>query len=61
MFSDVFIKFGGHSLVARLEPCPLDYWICTTDAKDRVKEDAVRAANPGLGEVEILLKLAEGK
>lgn len=60
-FSDVFVKFGGRSLVARIEPCPLDYWICTTDAKDRVFEDRVRSENPGLPEKDLLLKLAEAK
>jgi len=61
VFSDIFVKYGGHSLVARIEPCPFDYWICTTDAKDYVREEKVRAANPGLSEAEILLKLTEGK
>lgn len=61
VFSDLFVKFGGRAVVARVEPCPLDYWICTTDAKDHVAEEKLRAENPGLSETEILLKLAEGK
>jgi hypothetical protein len=61
VFSDLFVKYGGHSLVARIEPCPLDYWICTTDAKDHVQEAKVRAENPGLSEAELLLKLTEEK
>ena len=61
VFSDLFVKFGGRAVVARVEPCPLDYWICTTDAKDHVTEEKVRAENPGLTETDILLKLAEGK
>ena len=59
VFSDLMVKFGARSLVARIEPCPLDYWICTTDAKDRLTEDRLRAAHPGLSETELLLKLAE--
>lgn len=61
VYSDVFVKFGTHSLVARVEPCPLDYWICTTDAKDYVREAEVRAENPRLSEPELLLKLTETK
>ncbi|MCR4294796.1 MAG: hypothetical protein NUW21_04630, partial [Elusimicrobia bacterium] len=61
VFSDLFVKFGGHAVVARVEPCPLDYWICTTDPKDHVAEAKVRAENPALSEADILLKLAEGK
>ena len=61
VFSDLFVKYGNHSLVARIEPCLLDYWICTTDAKDHVYEAKVRAENPGLSEAELLLKLTEAK
>ena len=61
VFSDVFLKFGGHSLVARIEPSPLDYWVCTTNAQDWLTEEKARAANPGLSHAELLLKLAEGR
>ncbi len=61
VFSDVFLKFGGHSLVARIEPSPLDYWTCTTNAQDWLTEEKARAANPGLSQAELLLKLAEGR
>lgn len=61
IFSDIFIKYGNHSVVARIEPCPLDYWICTTDPKDHVLESQIRAENPKLSEVAILLKLTEVK
>jgi len=60
-FSDVFMKFGGHSLVARIEPSPLDYWVCTTNAQDWLTEEKARKANPGLSQAELLLKLAEGR
>jgi len=59
-FSDVFVKFGAKSVVGRVEPCPLDYWICTTSAEDRVREDKLRAEHPELSATDILLKLAEG-
>jgi len=61
VFSDLFVKYGNHSLVARIEPCPLDYWICTTDAKDHVYESKLRDENPGISEANLLLKLAEAK
>ncbi len=61
VFTDVFAKYGSHSMVIRIEPCPLDYWICTTDAKDRVFEDRVRSENPGISETDLLLKLAEAR
>ena len=60
-YSDLFVKYGSHSLVARIEPCPLDYWVCTTDPKDHVTETRVRAENPGISEAELLLKLTEAK
>lgn len=61
VFSDLFVKYATHSLVARIEPCRLDYWICTTDAKDFVTESRVRAENPGLSQAELLLKLTEAR
>jgi conjugal transfer ATP-binding protein TraC len=61
VFSDLFVKYGTNSLVARIEPCPLDYWICTTDAKDHIQESRLRDENPGLTEAELLLKLTETK
>jgi hypothetical protein len=61
VYSDIFVKYGTHSLVARIEPCRFDYWICTTDAKDHVLEARVREENPGLSNAEILLKLTETK
>jgi len=61
VFSDLFVKYGTNSLVARIEPCLLDYWICTTDAKDHVRESRLRAENPTLSEAELLLKLMEAE
>jgi len=58
-FSDIFVKFGAHPMVARIEPGDLDYCICTTDPGDFVKESRLRESNPGLSEPEVLLKMAE--
>ena len=61
VFSDIFVKYGTHSLIARIEPCRFDYWICTTDAKDFVAESRLRAENPGSSQAELLLKLSEAQ
>jgi len=45
VFSDIFVKYGTHSIIARIEPCRLDYWICTTDAKDYVTESRSFSSN----------------
>jgi len=58
LFSDIFVKFGTHPLVARIEPGDLDYCICTTDANDYIKENRLREKNPGLSEQELLIKLS---
>lgn len=59
-FSDLLIGFGERSVVARIEPSPLEYWVCTTNAEDRLKEDRLRAARPELSTPQLLLRLAEG-
>lgn len=61
VFADIFVKYGNRSVVARIEPCLLEYWICTTDAQDHLAEGKARRENPGLSETGILLKLAEAK
>src|ERR1019366_5146187 len=38
-YSEFLVKFHQQSAVLRLEPSPLDYWICTTDAEDEAKEN----------------------
>ena len=45
-FSDVFLKFVEQATTIRIEPSPLDYWVCTTDADDTVKEQKIRDAHP---------------
>jgi len=58
-FSEMFLKFFNHSVIARVEPSPLDYWIATTDPDDFLEEEKCRALHPGLGDLEILKVLAE--
>jgi conjugal transfer ATP-binding protein TraC len=57
-YSEVFYKFLGHCVVLRIQPNPLDYWICTTNDKDKNKEDAMRKKHPDLSPTETILKLA---
>jgi len=59
-FSDVFLKFNNDATVLRIEPSPMDYWICTTDPEDRVREDLLRKQKPNWTEVQIIKSLASG-
>src|SRR3989338_4237018 len=45
-YSEVFIKFGDRSVIAKVEPSPLEYWIATTDPVDLAVEMKQRARNP---------------
>jgi conjugal transfer ATP-binding protein TraC len=58
LYAETFIKFDEHSVIVKLEPGPLDYWIATTDAIDAVEESRMRQANERLTDFEILEKLA---
>jgi type IV secretory pathway VirB4 component len=58
-FSDLFVKFNTASSILRIEPSPLDYWICTTDADDAVTEERMKAKHPDWSAWEILRGLAK--
>lgn len=58
-FSELFIKFFHHSVSAKIEPSPLDYWIATTDPEDLIQEEMVRAEERDLSELERLILLSE--
>ena len=47
-FSELFVKYGDHGSVARLEPSSLEYWIATTDPEDLKIETETRKKNPNL-------------
>ncbi|MDI6757841.1 MAG: hypothetical protein QME32_07470, partial [Endomicrobiia bacterium] len=57
-FSQVLYKFLDRCIVLKVQPNPLDYWICTTNDKDKNIEDAMRKKYPELSLWEIILKLA---
>ena len=56
-FSDVFLKFVEQATTIRIEPSPLDYWVCTTDADDTVREQGIRTAHPEWSHAQILEEL----
>jgi len=56
-FSDVFLKFVEQATTIRIEPSPLDYWVCTTDADDTVKEQNIRSAHPEWSHAQVLEEL----
>jgi conjugal transfer ATP-binding protein TraC len=56
-YSEAFIKFDERSVIVKLEPSPLDYWIATTDAVDLAEEARIRR-DQTLGDLEILERLA---
>jgi hypothetical protein len=57
-YSEVFIKFDDHGVIAKVEPNPLEYWIATTDPADLAKESELRAAAPLKTNLEIFETLA---
>jgi type IV secretory pathway VirB4 component len=59
-YSDLYLKFNEHGTVIRVEPSALDYWICTTDPEDSLKESALRTEHPDWPDARILEALAEG-
>lgn len=61
LFSEVFLKFNEHSRVVKIQPSPVDYWICTTDPDDTVKEAAVREAHKDFTTAQVIKALAESK
>jgi conjugal transfer ATP-binding protein TraC len=58
-YSDVYLKFNDRGAVLRLEPSALDYWICTTDADDSLKEEALRKDHPNWNTVQVITRLAK--
>jgi len=57
-YSEVFIKFDDHGVIAKVEPNPIEYWIATTDPADLSQETKLRAAEPRKSDFEIFETLA---
>jgi type IV secretory pathway VirB4 component len=60
-YSQVFLKVDSNSRVVRVEPNDLEYWICTTDARDMVTEKEFRDAHPDYTSEQILAGLAQAR
>lgn len=59
VFSEIFLKFNEHSRVIKIQPSPVDYWICTTDPVDAQKEKAMREAHKDYTTAQIIKALAD--
>jgi type IV secretory pathway VirB4 component len=57
-FSEAFVKYGSHSVTARIEPTPLEYWMATTDPADCNMEAKLREKTPNISCLELLKQLA---
>ncbi|MFA5391780.1 MAG: ATP-binding protein, partial [Candidatus Omnitrophota bacterium] len=57
-YSEVFIKFDDHGVIAKVEPNPLEYWIATTDPADLAQETKLRTQEPRKTDFEIFETLA---
>ncbi len=57
-FSELFLSFGSQRSVIRIMPTPEEYWICTSDARDREAEQQLKTEMPGLAGMEMVRELA---
>lgn len=57
-YSEIFFKQGENQSILRLYPDPLSYWICTSDANDKVYIDDMRGKHPELSQLEVLKKIS---
>ena len=53
-YSEVFVKFFNRSVVARLEPSALEYWMATTAPEDTAFLERERLRHSGVSELELL-------
>jgi len=61
-YSEVFYKFYDKGcIVLRVQPNKLDYWISTTNDRDRQEEERMKKEYPGEDLWEIIRKLADKK
>lgn len=58
-FSEAFLVAGDDKQVVVIESSPLEYWLATTDPLDLKALEEVREANPAIGEMALLQKMAE--
>ncbi len=58
-YSEIFILFDQRSVLAKLEPSPLEYWIATTDPTDLAEEKRLRSEYPSDSNLAALERLAK--
>ena len=58
-YSECFLKSGEEGVVSRLEPSPIEYWLCTTNADDWLAEKSVKTAHPDWDYEHVLEYLAK--
>jgi conjugal transfer ATP-binding protein TraC len=58
-FSEIFLKFNDYNRVVKIQPSPVDYWICTTDPGDLQKELAIKEKYPDFSSAQVIEKLAQ--
>ena len=59
-YSEFFLIQDEKCAVVRLEPEPLSYWACTSDASDKAKILEFQAREPNVPRIDILEQLAKG-
>jgi hypothetical protein len=57
-FSELFLAFGDRRAVIRVEPSPLEYWICTNHPSDLRIEREFQSKYPHLGTFDVLRLLS---
>jgi len=57
-FSEVLVKYADNSVVARIEPTSLEYWLATTSPEDLKLEEQMRTENPALDNLQLIEQLA---
>jgi conjugal transfer ATP-binding protein TraC len=59
-YSEFFLIQDEKCAVVRLEPEPLSYWACTSDASDKAKILDLQRKTPDLPRIDVLKQLAKG-
>lgn len=58
-YSEVFIKFDKDSVMAKLKPSPLEYWVSTTDPIDCEEERRLKEEHPDFSSIQIVEELSQ--
>jgi conjugal transfer ATP-binding protein TraC len=58
VFSEAFLMVEDNRSVVAVDSTPLEYWIATTDPRDLAVLDSRVKADPGLSNIDVLMRLA---